>query len=118
MTFLSRWLNKQSPAYENLDIQSYKDRFTSPGADHTLLDVRTPAEFAQGRIAGAVNIPVGELQRRAQETPNGKPIVVVCASGSRSKAGARILTKAGYTEVYNLRGGVNAWQRQRLPLKR
>ncbi|MCS6869864.1 MAG: rhodanese-like domain-containing protein [Anaerolineae bacterium] len=100
---------KQQEAYGNLSVQEYRQRFYEPEADHVLVDVRTTGEFFSGHIPNALNIPLDQLSRRLNEIPQGKPVVVVCASGNRSRAGADILVRGGYTEVYNLRGGTLAW---------
>lgn len=74
-----------------------------------LVDVRTPAEFAEGHIAGAVNIPVQELDRRLAELePKDKPIVVYCHSGRRSANAARTLERAGFSSVHDL-GAMTRW---------
>ncbi len=74
-----------------------------------LVDVRTPGEFAAGHIAGAVNIPVQELERRMGELEGkDRPIVVYCRSGARSQNAARMLRGAGYTEVHDL-GSISRW---------
>ncbi len=70
----------------------------------TLLDVRTPAECAQGRIEGFRNIPVDELRQRLGELEPGRPVYVICQSGPRSYIASRILTGAGFT-AYNFAGG-------------
>lgn len=74
----------------------------------TLVDVRTPGEFAAGHIDGAVNIPVQGFSSRASEIPKGRPVVLYCASGIRSGAAARTLRSAGRTDVHNL-GGISRW---------
>ena len=70
----------------------------------TLLDARTPAEYAAGHIPGFCNIPVDELRQRLDEVERGKPVYVVCQSGLRSYIASRILTGHGY-EAYNFAGG-------------
>ncbi len=70
-------------------------------AGAVLVDVRSPAEFASGNVPGTLNIPVSELGRRMNEIPRGVPVVVACASGSRSGVARLMLKKAGYAEVYN-----------------
>jgi phage shock protein E len=70
-----------------------------------VVDVRTPAEFADGCYPGAVNIPLGVLPARMDELgPKQTPIVLYCASGARSGQGARLLKKAGFTDVINAGG--------------
>jgi rhodanese-related sulfurtransferase len=74
-----------------------------------LVDVRSPGEFTGGHIDGALNIPVGEIGSRARELgPPDKPIIVYCASGTRSAMAARTLRSAGFSKVYNL-GSMTNW---------
>ena len=82
-----------------------------------ILDVRQPAEFQAGHISGAKLIPLGELKSRLAELPKQKEIICVCASGSRSSSASRILASGGY-QVVNMHGGMNAWQRFNLPVKK
>ncbi len=70
-----------------------------------IVDVRTPAEFADGSYPGAVNIPLSVLAARMNELePRDTPIVLYCASGARSGQGARLLKQAGFTDVINAGG--------------
>lgn len=83
-----------------------------------LLDVRTPEEFRQGRIQGAVLIPINEVERRIGEIPRNRPIVVYCAVGSRSGLVAGFLSQKGYGEVYNVTDGIVGWYRNGFPISR
>lgn len=75
----------------------------------TLLDVRTPKEFAEGHLPGAINIPVQELPQRVGELGGApKGVVVYCAAGGRSASAAEILKRSGMTQVHNL-GPMSAW---------
>jgi NADPH-dependent 2,4-dienoyl-CoA reductase/sulfur reductase-like enzyme/rhodanese-related sulfurtransferase len=78
-------------------------------AGATLVDVRTPAEFAKGAIPGALNIPVDDLRDRLDEVPPG-PVVVHCAVGLRGHVAARILRQRGWDDVRNLSGGYTTWK--------
>ena len=84
-------------------------------ADAHILDVREPDEVMRARIDGAQHIPLGELSARLGELPKERTIVAVCRSGSRSDAAVRGLRKLGF-QAENLEGGVNAWDRAKLPL--
>ena len=88
--------------------------------DALVIDVREPAEVAQGKIARAKSIPLGELRNRIGELEKHKtkPIIMVCRSGSRSAGACGILSKQGFTEVYNLAGGMIAWQQSNLPTEK
>jgi rhodanese-related sulfurtransferase len=83
-----------------------------------LLDVRTPQEYGQGRLAGSVLIPIGDLERRIGEVPKNRPILVYCAVGSRSKPAAGFLFNRGYGEVYNMTDGIVGWYRNGFPIQR
>lgn len=73
-----------------------------------LLDVRTPAEFREGHVPRATNIPVQELPMRLREVgPTNRPVVVYCRSGGRSAQAAAVLRGAGY-EVKDV-GPMTAW---------
>lgn len=70
----------------------------------TLLDTRTPYEYAMGKADGFINIPVDDLRERLSEIPKDKPVYVMCQSGLRSYLSCRILTQNGY-DCYNFSGG-------------
>ncbi len=70
----------------------------------TLLDARTPEEYASGHAPGFINIPVDELRWRLDEIPKSKPVYVMCQSGLRSYVAARILAQSGY-DAKNFSGG-------------
>ncbi|NDI98963.1 rhodanese-like domain-containing protein [Flavobacterium sp. LaA7.5] len=76
-----------------------------------LVDVRTPAEFRQGHIKSAKNVDVSnaDFEKRIQQLDKNKPVYVYCRSGHRSKMAARKMEKAGFTMIYDLKGGINAW---------
>jgi rhodanese-related sulfurtransferase len=74
-----------------------------------VVDVREPWEFAHCRIDGALSFPLGELARRQDELPRERPLVLVCHHGHRSQHAAMLLAGAGFAQVHNLRGGVEAW---------
>jgi rhodanese-related sulfurtransferase len=67
-----------------------------------LIDVRSNAEFASGNAPGTVNIPLNELGNRLGEIPKASPVVVCCASGTRSGMARLLLKKNGYQNVHNI----------------
>lgn len=83
-----------------------------------ILDVREPAEWREGHIAGAKLMPLGTLGARFFELDRKKDIVVVCRSGNRSAMATRMLKSQGFEQVSNLEGGMLAWTRARLPVAR
>lgn len=68
----------------------------------TLVDVRSAAEFASGSAPGSVNIPLPELGTRLKEIPASAPVVLCCASGTRSGMARMMLKKNGYQQVFNI----------------
>ncbi|MBT8428713.1 MAG: rhodanese-like domain-containing protein [Gammaproteobacteria bacterium] len=88
--------------------------------DAIVLDVRSMAEFKDGHIVNAINIPLNGLGSNVKqiEKHRDKPIVTVCRSGSRSGSACAILRKHGFENVKNLRGGMLAWENASLPVKR
>lgn len=83
-----------------------------------LLDVRTPDEYRQVHLKGAVLIPLDQLERRVKEIPRERPIVVYCAVGARSNAAAGILASRGFREIYNVSDGVVGWFKNGYPVER
>ncbi len=78
--------------------------------DFTLLDVRQPTEYENARIPGSKLIPLPALNDRLSELDPQKPVIAYWAAGRRSRAAAQILTGSGFEPVYNLKGGIAAWQ--------
>jgi rhodanese-related sulfurtransferase len=76
-----------------------------------LLDVREPWEFEKARIEGAQLVPMREVPSRVGEIDREKAVVAICHHGGRSMQVALFLEKAGYNNVHNLAGGVDAWSR-------
>jgi rhodanese-related sulfurtransferase len=77
------------------------------------LDVRSAAEFATGHIAGAVNIPMEQVESRIADLPQG-PLLLICESGKRAEIVAGWI--AGQREVMLLEGGMRAWRNTGYPL--
>jgi rhodanese-related sulfurtransferase len=88
--------------------------------DAVIIDVREPNEVADGKIRDAVHIPLGSLKDKTGELEKykGKPMIVVCRSGNRSMHALNMLRKSGYENLFNLKGGIMAWQSANLPLAR
>lgn len=85
-----------------------------------VIDVRPAADFAKGHIIDAVNIPMNGFKNQlaALAKYKDKPVIVNCRSGGQSQAACLVLRKAGFPEVYNLKGGIMAWESASLPLSR
>jgi rhodanese-related sulfurtransferase len=85
-----------------------------------VLDIRDGNEFASGHVPRARHIPLGELSKRVEEIGKykDKPVIVTCKNGSRAGAASRFLKKAGFNVVYQLKGGIAAWQQASLPVEK
>ncbi len=86
--------------------------------DALVLDVRDDVEFAHGHIAQARHIPLAQIEGRIGEIQKWKEkaIVVNCQSGMRSAKACALLKRHGFTQTYNLAGGLAAWQNAKLPV--
>ncbi len=88
--------------------------------DAVIVDVRSMAEYKDGHILNAINIPLNSVQNSAKQLSKhkDKPVIAVCRSGSRSSAACNQLRKIGFDNVKNLRGGMMAWESANLPTRK
>lgn len=87
--------------------------------DHLyVLDVRTPQEYAEGHVPGAVNVPQDQLASRLAEVPKDKDVVIYCRSGRRSALAADVLAANGYSRLSHLEGDMNAWIAKGRPVEK
>ncbi len=87
------------------------------GENVQVVDVRQPDEYVSGHVAGSQLIPLDQLSARLDELSPDRPLVAVCRSGNRSQVATNLLQRAGYDAV-NMKGGLLAWEKARLPLER
>ncbi|PKP48523.1 MAG: rhodanese-like domain-containing protein [Bacteroidetes bacterium HGW-Bacteroidetes-12] len=99
---------KKETTIEVVDAQKFNELITQGG---TILDVRTPEEWAQGIIKGAVkmNFYDADFSKQIETLDKTQPIYVYCKAGGRSGKTAKQLEKLGFTKVYDLDGGIGAW---------
>jgi hydroxyacylglutathione hydrolase len=83
-----------------------------------VLDVRAPDEYAEGHIPDSENIPLYHLRERLGEVPEDRPVMVYCASGTRSAIAASILSARGSRRVVDMHSGFDGWQEQGCPVER
>lgn len=88
--------------------------------DYVLVDVREVYEFNDGRMPGAINIPLSQFVQRYKEIPQGKTVLLVCRSGGRSFQAGQFLVaqREEYEEVVNLDGGMLDWIAEGNPIER
>lgn len=98
-------------AVRSISVQELKQKMDAQEL-LTLVDVREPWEHDVAQISGSLLMPLGELETRLTELPREGIVVMQCHSGMRSEEGAKLLQKAGFANVYNLEGGIEAWSRE------
>jgi rhodanese-related sulfurtransferase len=81
-----------------------------------VLDVRSPEEFREGHVPGAVNVPYDQIAARIAEVPKDKDVVLYCRSGRRAGIAADVLAANGYTRLSHLEGDMQAWIAQGRPV--
>ena len=85
--------------------------------DAFVVDLRDSEQFQSGHITGSINIPLINLNQRSNEIPQNKEsVILVCEMGSVSPNAGEILMKEGYKDLLILKGGINEWRIQNLPL--
>ena len=85
-----------------------------------VVDVSETEEFAAGHVGGAKNVPFGQLEEKLPAAVKNKalPVILVCATGSRSNRAVAVAKKLGYEQAQALGGGLKAWKEANLPLER
>ncbi|VAW33655.1 Rhodanese-like domain protein, partial [hydrothermal vent metagenome] len=107
------WKNLFIPV-DNISADKVREYVKNNAAGtYQLLDVRQPGEYKTGHLAGAVLIPLKELPARLTELDSAKPTFVYCAIGGRSRAAAQLLSGQGFSTVFNMSGGIKAWDGRR-----
>jgi rhodanese-related sulfurtransferase len=88
--------------------------------DGVVVDVRPMADFNKGHIIHAINIPMSGFQNQLGQVEKykQKPVIVACRSGAQSSHACKLLQRNGFERVYNLKGGILAWQSKNLPMSR
>lgn len=85
--------------------------------DLFVLDARTPEEFAQGHVPGAINIPHDQVAMHLAEIPKDKDVVLYCRTGHRAGLAADVLKANGYTRLLHLDGDMSAWMANARPVQ-
>lgn len=85
------------------------ERKSKAGEVHTIIDVRSYAEYAAGHIEGSLLLGLDTIEARARDLDRSRPLALVCQTGPRSRAAAERLMAMGFSEIYCLQGGLEAW---------
>jgi rhodanese-related sulfurtransferase len=102
----------------SLGPQEFEKQLAAEG-ERILLDVRTPGEFGERHLAGALNIDYNgaDFDARIEKLDKSQPVFVYCLSGGRSAAAAQTLTDMGFTKVYEMKGGISRWIAENHPVE-
>jgi rhodanese-related sulfurtransferase len=109
-------LEQQTPIFKTVSPQEAKNLIENR-KELLLIDVRGQDELYEGYIEGSTLMPVWDIIKGTQRPPKDKPILLICAVGGRSLALGQLMSRNGWNEVYNLKGGISAWKEADLPLK-
>lgn len=104
--------NVNDDTFVTIEVDGFQHTLENSGDDCILVDVRTPAEYQEAHLKGAINIDVKDStfkENALKQLPKEKTIMVYCRTGHRSTMAARMLTAEGYM-VFNLEGGITAWK--------
>ena len=94
------------------------EQWLHDGREVDVIDVREPAEWTEGHVAGAMHVPMLEAVRRRDELATPRAKAVVCAGGLRSSAVISALKRHGLTNFYNVTGGMAAWTKAGYAIQR
>lgn len=104
--------NNPVPLVSQQDFLSWQQT----GKAMQIVDVRSPSEFAQGHIQGAINIPYDMIEQQLAQLDKSTDIVVYCRSGRRAAIAEQTLLDQGVKQVFHLEGDILGWQANKLPL--
>ena len=101
----------------DISVQDAAALLQNPPQGLVLLDVRTPAEFREGHLPGAVNMDYfgGPFETQIQSLPKTAPVLLYCRTGNRSGSAYDIMTKAGIGNILHMNEGITKWQQLGLP---
>jgi rhodanese-related sulfurtransferase len=100
-----------------IDVREAERRRRDGAPRPLVVDVREVHEFAAVRLDDVALLPMSTFAARFVELPRDRPLLVMCAAGSRSAAATAHLLRNGYTDVVNVAGGITEWQRVGLPVR-
>ncbi len=117
-TGIGSWRNSGKPIGHlgTLSASGLKQKLE--GDEISVVDVRSPREWKGGIIEGAERIYVGHLKHEIKRLPKDKEVATICSVGNRAGIGASILKKAGFNQVYNVLGGIRAWEKEGYPTRK
>ena len=105
----------REPVFESLDPSSFKEKANS---DVVIIDIRTPQEYSQGMIEGAINVDFysPSFRQDLSALDKDKTYLIYCRTGSRTSQAVSVMQDLGFNQVYVLNGGIVNWYNNRLPI--
>ena len=109
----------QAQTVKRFDPQNF-DKKLKESKEPILIDVRTAGEYGQGHLANSLSIDIysSDFKSRVGKLDKSKPVFVYCKAGSRSSSAANELSAMGFKEIYDLSGGIIAWQQANKPTEK
>jgi len=101
---------------KEIDVNELNQQIESLPDNVKLIDVRTPAEVARGKIAGSENLPLHVIPLKVNDFDKNDKIIFYCQTGARSAQACAFMTSKGVDNVYNLRGGIVTWAQMGFPI--
>ena len=101
---------------KEIDVNELSKQIESLPQNIKLIDVRTPAEVARGKISGSENLPLHVIPLKVNDFSNDDTIIFYCQTGARSAQACAFMTSKGVDNVFNLRGGIVTWAQMGLPI--
>ncbi|SFJ05352.1 rhodanese-like domain-containing protein [Thermoflavimicrobium dichotomicum] len=97
--------------YQDIEAKELSEKYAKVKDDFVWVDVRTDEEYDEGHIPGSIHIPHDQMEKRYHElTPyQGKKLMLICRSGRRSVLACNVLAEKGFSELYNMKGGMLEW---------
>lgn len=113
----SKLFGRNTSRLPSIRPQEAWERLTEDVQSYVLIDVREHWEFQWRHVRGSHNIPLSQFRKRLDEVPVDREVLLLCLSGHRSIVAGKMLQGRDSTRVVNIRGGVIAWLRHRLPME-
>jgi rhodanese-related sulfurtransferase len=110
-------VTQQPPAIPTIDVREAERRRREGSPAPLVVDVREMDEFATVRLDDVLLMPLSSFAARFEELPRDRPLLLMCAAGSRSAAATAHLLRNGWSDVMNVAGGIMEWQRAGLPVR-
>lgn len=119
LSTITAFSQQASPVIKNVSAERFKNVMDSL-QDEVVIDLRTPEEIKNGKIAGAKEIDYfgADYENAIQSLDKNKVYLLYCAGGGRSSETAEMMEKLGFNRIYNLEAGFKDWAKRKMPVKK